>query len=120
MAITYSNKNFTAAPRPGQLRQIVQIGRTVSARNENGYPEHRDEIVCRVFAMVEKSGNNAMQAAGATGILQAMNFSIRYRDDVVPGMWVMWRGVRYDIIDTVDYDGRRRYLGMKTMTAQEV
>lgn len=120
MAFTYSNKNFGQTPSPGELREIIRIGRTMARQNENGYPENADRYICRCFAKVENSGYNQTHDTGASVIMQAKNFSIRYRKDISEGMWVEYRGRRWNIIDIIDYDGRRRYLGMRTMAAQEV
>ena len=120
MAFTYSNKYFGEMPKPGELRRIIKIGRTEAIQNENGYPENRDEYVCRVFAKVETSGYNQTHDTGTSVIMQAMNFSIRFRDDITEGMWVEYEGRRWNIIDMIDYDQRRRYLGMRTMASQEV
>ena len=40
-----------SSPHPGQLRHMVEVGRTVNAVNENGYPVETDEIVCRVWVI---------------------------------------------------------------------
>ena len=37
-------------PHPGELRHLVEIGRTFNAVNENGYPVETDQVVCRVWA----------------------------------------------------------------------
>ena len=40
-------------PHPGELRHLVEIGRTVNAVNENGYPVETDQTICRVWAAAE-------------------------------------------------------------------
>ena len=120
MAFTYSNKNFGEMPRPGELRRMIKIGRTEAVQNENGYPEDRDEYIWEGFAKVEKSGYNQTSDTGANVIMQAMNFSIRYRKGISEGMWVEFEGRRWHIIDMLDYDARQRYLGLRTMGSQEV
>lgn len=120
MAFTYSNRNFGDMPRPGELREHIRIGRTEAAQNENGYAVNTDVYICRVFAKVERSGYNQTHDTGANVVMTAMNFSIRFREDIVSGMWVEYRGERWIIIDTYDYEARRAYLGVRTMKAQEV
>ena len=120
MAFTYSNKNFGDMPRPGELRRKIKIGRTEAVQNENGYPEDRDEYIWEGFAKVEKSGYNQTADTGANVVMQAMNFSIRYREGIREGMWVEFEGRRWYIIDMLDYDARKRYLGLRTMASQEV
>lgn len=120
MAFTYSNKNFGEMPKPGEMRRKIKVGRTLATQNENGYPENRDEYVWEGFAKVEASGYSQTHETGASVTARATNFSIRFRDDITEGMWVEFEGKKWSIIDTVDYDERRQYLGMRTITVQEV
>lgn len=120
MPFTYGNKNFGEMPRPGQLREYIRIGRTESGQNDNGYPVSSDIYICRVFAKAENSGYNQTDEAGVSAIAQGRNYSIRWRDDVTVGMWVEYRGQRWQIIDVIDYDGRKRYLGLRTIGVQAV
>ena len=41
-------KNFEGTPHPGDLCHLVEIGYTENAINENGYPEPKDVVLCRV------------------------------------------------------------------------
>ena len=40
-------------PHPGELRQLVEIGRTVHEINENGFPVETEQVVCQVWAKAE-------------------------------------------------------------------
>ena len=50
-------KNFEGTPHPGDLCHLVEIGYTENAINENGYPEPKDVVVCRVWASAVDAGN---------------------------------------------------------------
>ena len=43
-------KNFEGTPHPGDLCHLVEIGYTENMVNENGYPEPKDVVLCRVWA----------------------------------------------------------------------
>lgn len=110
-------------PHPGQLRHLVEIGRTVNAMNENGYPEEADEIVCRVWAAVEddSSRRTVIEFVGqAETTERGLCFAIRWRGDILPGMWVLWQGEKQTITKLGEYDFKRRYLKLTTVSAKGV
>ena len=84
-------KNFESNPRPGDLRHMVEIGYTENIINENGYPEPKDITVCRVWAAVIDAGNQHYRSADVVNTEAVLNFTIRYRTDVKPGMWVKFQ-----------------------------
>ena len=49
-----------------------------------------------------------------------INFTIRYRADVVPGMWVIFRGKKWFISTLGEYGFRRDYLGLKASLSEGV
>ena len=81
-------KNFEGTPHPGDLCHLVEIGYTENAINANGYPEPKDVVLCRVWASAIDAGNQHYRAADVMNTEQVINFTIRYRKDVKPGMWV--------------------------------
>ena len=95
-------KNFESDPHPGDLRHLVEIGYTENTINENGYPEPNDVVVCRTWASV------------------VLNFTIRYRSDIKPGMWVRFRGEKWDISTLGEYSFKRTYLGLKASLSKGV
>jgi SPP1 family predicted phage head-tail adaptor len=109
-----------ALPHPGQLRHKVEIGRTVNAVNENGYPEKRDEILCRVWAAAEDDASRYTFAGQAETAERGLCFAIRWRGDVEPGMWVLWRGEKRTITKLGEYDFKRRYLKLTTVAPKAV
>ena len=90
-------KNFESDPHPGDLRHLVEIGYTENSINANGYPEPKDVVVCKVWAACTDAGNQHYRAADVMNTEQVINFTIRYRDDIKPGMWVRFRGEKWDI-----------------------
>lgn len=114
---TYGNKNWGRMPTAGELNQRIEIVSAVAAINENGYHEMHDESICTAWAQVIVSGDSTMQAAGAQAQASAMNFVIRYREGIECGMTVLFEGKRYEIVALSGFDHRKRFLGMKTVTA---
>ena len=106
-------KNFDGSPHPGNLRHRIEIGYTQSTVNENGYPDAEDIVLCRVWADATDAGNQHYRSADVMNTEAVINFTIRYRADVVPGMWVRFRGKKWFISTLGEYGFRRDYLGLK-------
>jgi len=107
-------------PHPGQLRHMVEIGRTVTTANENGYPVKADEVFCRVWAAVEDDSSRYLIAGDAETAERGLCFIIRWRGDVQPGMWVRFRDEKYGITKLGEYDFKRRYLKLTTASSNGV
>ena len=107
-------------PHPGQLRHMVEIGRTVNAVNENGYPIETDEVVCRVWAAVEDDSSRYFIAGDAETAERGLCFIIRWREDIQPGMWVRFRDEKWVISTLGEYAFRRNYLGLKASISKGV
>lgn len=108
------------SPHPGQLRHMVEIGRTVTTTNENGYPESTDEIICRVWAGIEDDFSRYLIAGDAETAERGLRFIIRWRGDIAPGMWVRFREEKYGITMLGEYDFKRRYLKLTTTSVKAV
>lgn len=106
-------KNFDGTPHPGDLRHRVQIGYTENVINENGYPDERDVVVCLVWASATDAGNQHYRSADVMNTEAVVNFTIRYRADVKPGMWVRFRGDKWIISTLGEYSFQNTYLGLK-------
>lgn len=113
-------KNFDSDPHPGDLRHLVEIGHTVNSINENGYPEPTDVVVCKVWAAVIDAGNQHYRAADVMNTEAVINFTIRYRSDIVPGMWIRFRGRKWYISTLGEYGFRNNYLGLKASISEGV
>ena len=106
-------KNFDGTPHPGDLKHRVEIGYTVNAVNENGYPDEKDVVICTVWASATDAGNQHYRSADVMNTEAVVNFTIRYRDDIKPGMWVRFRGEKWFISTLGEYSFQRTYLGLK-------
>lgn len=113
-------KNFEGDPHPGDLRHLVEIGYTENTINENGYPEPHDVIVCRVWAAVTDAGNQYFRSADVVNTDAVVNFTIRYRSDIKPGMWVSFENEKWFISTLGEYSFRRKYLGLKASISKGV
>ena len=106
-------KNFESSPHPGDLRHLVEIGYTRNDINENGYPDATDVVVCRVWAAAVDAGNQHYRSADVMNTEAVINFTIRYRSDIKPGMWVRFQGEKWNISTLGEYQFKRTYLGLK-------
>lgn len=107
-------------PHPGQLRNLVEIGRTVNVSNGNGYADETEEVVCRVWASVEDGSSRYLVAGDAGTAARGLVFVIRWRGDVIPGMWVRFRDEKHRIEKLEEYDFKRRFLKLATVSAKGV
>lgn len=113
-------KNFEGNPHPGELRHRIEIGYTENTVNANGYPESKDVVVCRVWASVVDAGNQHYRAADAVNTEAVLNFTIRWRKDIKPGMWVKFQDEKWDISTLGEYQFRRNWLGLKASLSKGV
>ena len=113
-------KNFESDPHPGDLRNLVEIGYTENAISENGYPNPTDVVVCRVWASTIDAGNQHYRAADVINAEAVINFAIRYRTDIKPGMWVRCRGEKWYISTLGEYAFKRKYVGLKASTTKRL
>ena len=113
-------KSFDGDPHPGDLKHLIEIGYTENIVNQNGYPEPKDHVVCRVWAAVTDAGNQHYRSADVMNAEAVLNFTIRYRADVEPGMWVRFRNVKWQISTLGEYGFARAYLGLKASLAKGV
>lgn len=113
-------KNFEGSPHPGALRQRIEIWYTQNVINANGYPEAQDVMLCRVWASATDAGNQAYRSADVKNTEAVINFTIRYRRDVQPGMWVKFNGKKWIISTLGEYGFLHAYLGLKASIAEGV
>lgn len=113
-------KSFDGTPHPGDLNHRVQIGYTENAVNENGYPEEHDVVLCEVWASAIDAGNQHFRSADVMNTEAVINFTIRYRADVRPGMWVKFQGEKWIISTLGEYSFKHEWLGLKASIAKGV
>ena len=68
----------------------------------------------------EEGEKQRERAADVMNTEQVINFTIRYRADIKPGMWVRFRGEKWDISTLGEYSFKRTYLGLKASIAKGV
>lgn len=107
-------------PHPGELRHPIDIGRTVNVINENGYAVQNDLVQCHVWAKAEDSTARYFVSGSAENAERTIWFTIRWRNDILPGMWVLWNGEKYAITEINDYDFKHRYLRLTTVALKGV
>lgn len=107
-------------PKAGDLRHRISVGRTVTTTNENGYPVESDVIICRVWASARDAGYREFFEAAASNLEDVVNFAIRYRADIEPGMWVEYEGQRREIVQVNGFDHLRDFLLLKTARRKAV
>ena len=108
-------------PHPGQLRHLLDIGKTENVVNANGYPVETDVVVCRVWAGAEDDDTSRyFTAADAENAERRICFIIRWCNDVKAGMWVMWNGEKQLITEIAEYDYKRSYMKLTTRSVKGV
>ena len=113
-----SDKRSAGLPHPADLRHRIEIGYTQNTVNANGYPESEDVVLCRVWAAATDAGSQNDHSADVRNTETVVSFTIRYRADVVPGMWVLFRGKKWMISALREYGFRRIYLDLKTSNVE--
>lgn len=113
-------KSFEGTPQPGDLRHRITIGYTVNNINQYGYPEGTDVTICTVWASIVDAGNQHYRSADVINAESVLNFTIRWRSDVKPGMWVLWDGKKYNISTLGEYEFKHTYLGIKASISEGV
>lgn len=111
---------FEGSPHPGDLCHRVQIGYTENTVNANGYPEARDVILCTVWSSATDAGNQHYRSADTMNTETAVDFTIRWRNDIKPGMWVLFQNEKWIIISLGEYSFQRKYLGLKASISKGV
>lgn len=77
-------------------------------------------VVCSVWASAIDAGNQHYRSADVMNTEQVINFTIRYRSDVKPGMWVLFQDEKWNISTLGEYSFRKKYLGLKASIAKGV
>ena len=77
-------------------------------------------VLCRVWASATDAGNQHYRSADVMNTEAVVNFTIRYRGDVKPGMWVKFWGDKWIISTLGEYSFQKTYLGLKASIAKGV
>ena len=77
-------------------------------------------MLCRIWSSAVSAGNQHYRAADMMNTERCIWFTICYRSDVRPGMWVLWNGQKQIITEIGEYDFKRRYLRLTTKAVKGV
>lgn len=113
-------KSFDGTPHPGDLRHRIKIGYSENTINGNGYPEAKDVVICTAWAAAYDAGNQNFRAADVVNAESVVNFTIRYRKDIKPGMWIDFQDKRWWITTLGEYAFTKQYLGLKASVQEGV
>lgn len=99
---------------PGWLRHRVVIETPEAAPDGAGGEAVTWQALGTVWALLEPAAaTERLVAGGLTGVV-THTATMRFRDDVIGGMRLLYRGRRYRVLAAYDPDERRRYLTLKT------
>ena len=113
-------KNFDSDPHPGDLRHMIEMGSIDIHIIDIASPWPADVVVVGVSAGVMDGGNQHYRSADVMNTEAVINFTIRYREDIKPGMWVRFQGDKWNISTLGEYSFKRTYLGLKASIAKGV
>lgn len=110
--------------RTGDLKQLISIQKKSGGMSPGGY-RLADEWpeVCRVRAKAEDASYREFYAAEAANVRSSVNYWIRYRSGIEPGMWVedlSTPGVRSQILQVNAGEHARQYLLLRCATREGV
>ncbi len=97
-------------PRPGDLRRRITIEQPLRVDDEGGTATVTWQAVASVWARIEGLGGDEALNADADRAHARVRVTMRYRNDVTPGMRIIVAGSVHDIVSAQDQDGRRRWL----------
>jgi SPP1 family predicted phage head-tail adaptor len=89
----------------GKLDTPIQIMRAVSTTTSTGERQQTLEQLCRPWAHVKETGGDE-NAEGSIRHTIRRSYVVRYRSDIAVDMFVIDRGVTYDITH-IKHIGRR-------------
>ena len=75
-------------PHPGELRQLVEIGRTVHEINENGFSVETEQVICQVWAKAEDCDSRYFTSGNAENTERGIWFTIRWRSSPGCGIFI--------------------------------
>ena len=79
-----------------------------------------EQVICQVWAKAEDCDSRYFTSGDVENTERSIWFTIRWRNDVQPGMWVLWNGRKQIITEIGEYDFKRRYLRLSTKAVKGV
>ena len=98
----------------GELRHRIQIVKIVNAIDEEGMPAASDVPVCYCWAAVKDAGSREFYEAAAQQLEDVVNFTIRWRTDIKPGMVAIHDGMRHEILQVSRLSHMRDFMQLRT------
>ncbi len=107
-------------PHPGELNTPIDIYYDSNEINENGYPVETHTHICHVWADVKDASSHYGRAADTDISELGLSFIIRWRPDIQPGMYVLWKGEKQNIETIGEFDHRHTYMELFTKSVKGV
>lgn len=99
---------------PGTLREPISIYDRHDTVKANGYTEQTDTLICSCRASRLDASTREVWEAYAAKAKNVVNWTIRAREAVRVGHWVVWKGQWHEIIAVQRPDGLPRMMILKT------
>jgi len=113
MSSTVATARITA----GQLDQRLTLQSRAAGADVLGQASGAWADVATVWGRARPLRSREIFAAGQTQNVTDVEFTIRWRDDVLPTWRVLWRDVPYDITgQPIDVDGQAQWLELLAAT----
>ena len=95
----------------GMLDQRLTLQSRAAGADVLGQPSGAWQTVATVWGKVRPLRSRELFAAGQVQNVSDVEFTIRYRSDVLATWRVLWRGTPHDITGApIDVDGQRQWL----------
>ena len=107
-------------PHPGELRNLVEIGKTETVVNENGFPTQTDTVLHTVWAGIEDTSSRWLYLTDANNAERGLMFTIRRLSAISEGMWVRHNGEKYTITEIGEFDFKGSYMRLTTKNTKVV
>ncbi len=95
------------------LRHRIRIQKKVRSITERGFTEERWEDVCSVWAAVDTLRGREFYAAAAVQAERTVKFTIRFREDILEGMRILFQGVAYEVLHLANLSYRNQYIEIR-------
>lgn len=83
---------------PGALRETIRIYARGDSLQKSGYCNAEKTLICEIRAQRSDATTREIWEGYAAKVRNIVNFRIRPREGILPGMWVEWKGQWHEII----------------------
>ena len=83
---------------PGAMRETIRIYSRGDEMQKNGYFSPQKKLICEIRAQRADAMTREVWEAYTAKVRNIVNFRIRPREGLCPGMWVEWKGQWHEII----------------------